>query len=129
VITETGAVIAYDDLPAVSANPVQLMQVFQSLLSNAIKYQNPENTPHVWVSAEARMGEIVFRVKDNGTGFEPEHAESIFAPFKRLHAQGRHSGTGLGLAICRKIVEAHGGRIWAEAKPGQGAIFFFTLPN
>jgi light-regulated signal transduction histidine kinase (bacteriophytochrome) len=129
MIADSNATVLHDDLPTVRADPPQLVQVFQNLLGNAIKYRNAGHEPYIHVSAEKRGDEFVFSVKDDGIGFDPKYAESIFAPFKRLHGRSAYSGTGIGLAICRKIVEGHGGKIWAEAAPGAGATFFFTLPD
>lgn len=128
-VAESKARVVHNDLPTVRADPRQLLQVFQNLLGNAIKYRRPEHTPVIHVSAEKFGGEVVFSVKDNGIGFEPQYAESIFEPFKRLHGQSAYPGTGIGLAICRKIIDAHGGKIWANGTPGRGAVFFFTLPD
>jgi two-component system, chemotaxis family, sensor kinase Cph1 len=98
-------------------------------LSNAIKYRRSTCPPRIHVGFESRKSESLFCVKDNGIGFDPQNAERIFTPFQRLHSQQEYAGTGIGLAICKKIIEAHGGRIWAESAPGQGATFRFTLPD
>jgi light-regulated signal transduction histidine kinase (bacteriophytochrome) len=97
-------------------------------VGNALKYRKPNEQVKIHVSAERQGDEWVISVMDNGIGFDPIHAKSIFAPFKRLHAPGEYSGSGVGLAICRRIVEGQGGRIWAESKPGEGSVFRFTLP-
>jgi two-component system, sensor histidine kinase and response regulator len=128
-IADTDAKVVCNPLPVVRADPSQLLQVFQNLVGNAIKYRKLHRTPEIHVSAEKRPGEIVFSVKDNGIGFDPAQSKNIFAPFKRLHSQSAYPGTGIGLAICKKIVEAHGGKIWAEATPSLGATFSFTLPD
>jgi two-component system sensor histidine kinase/response regulator len=128
-MAESGATITHDVLPAVQAEPSQLAQVFQNLLSNAIKYRRSTCPPRIHVGFESRGGESLFWVKDNGIGFDPQDAERIFTPFQRLHSQQEYAGTGIGLAICKKIIEAHGGRIWAESGQGQGATFLFTLPD
>lgn len=126
-IHETSATITYDPLPRVMADQFQLAQVFQNLISNAIKYRRAE-APRIHISAEADRGEWIFSVRDNGIGFKQEYAERIFGLFKRLH--GREvPGTGIGLANCRKILDRHGGRIWAESKEGYGSTFYFTLPG
>lgn len=128
MIDETGAVVTSEDLPEVTADETQLSQVFQNLIANSLKFRGDE-PPRVHVSAEHGEGGWVFRVKDNGIGFDQEHAERIFQVFQRLHPRGRYDGTGIGLSICRKIVERHGGRIWAESAPGMGATFYFTIPE
>ena len=125
---ETGAAITHDPLPMVRADRAQLVQVLQNLLSNAIKYRKPNERPRIHVSAANQGEEWVFQVADNGIGFESQYAERIFGLFKRLHG-GEYGGSGLGLGICKKIVERHGGRIWANSQPGRGSQFFFTLPK
>lgn len=127
-IAESGAIITHDSLPVVRADPSQLARVFQNLVANGIKYRRSV-APRVHVALTTKENECVFRVIDNGIGFDPQHAERIFSPFKRLHNQREYAGTGIGLAICRKIVEAHGGRIWAESVPKRGSVFSFTLPR
>jgi len=125
-IAESGAVITHDSLPVVRADPSQLARVFQNLLANGIKYRGGK-PPLIHVGLARRENEWVFSVSDNGIGFDPQYAERIFAPFKRLHTRQDYAGTGVGLAICRKIIEAHGGRIWAESVPGHGSMFSFTV--
>ena len=102
--------------------------MFQNLLSNSIKYRHPERTVEIRISAEAREGFWIMSFRDNGIGFEQEYAQRIFGLFKRLH-KNAYPGTGLGLAICQRIVERHGGRIWAIGRPDEGATFFFSLPQ
>ena len=126
-IQDSGAVVIHNPLPTIQGDENQLAQVFQNLISNAIKYRRPDKCPYVHISVSAHPEEWVFQVSDNGIGFEPEYSERIFGLFKRLHGQAAYSGSGIGLAICRKIVERHGGRIWAESEPGNGSRFFFTL--
>lgn len=125
---ESGATVTHDPLPVVSADPLQLGQVFQNLIGNAIKFRS-EEPPRVHVSAERDGKEWVLSVRDNGIGVDPEQAERIFRVFQRLHTREEYPGIGIGLAICKKIVERHGGRIWAEAEPGNGTTFCFTLPD
>jgi len=126
-IEESGATVTSDPLPAVTGDANQLVQLFQNLIGNAVKFRNHER-PLIHVSAKRNGNEWLFSVHDNGIGFEPQFAERIFVIFQRLHAKGDHPGTGIGLAVCKKIVERHGGRIWAEAEPSQGATFYFSIP-
>jgi signal transduction histidine kinase len=100
--------------------------VFQNLISNAVKFSH--GNPRVEVSAKRVEASWWFAVSDNGIGMEPSKAEEIFEPFHRLHGEGAYPGTGIGLAVCERIVEQHGGRIWAESEPGKGSTFRFTLP-
>ncbi len=127
-IKECQATITHDPLPTLQVDRGQMVRLFQNLIGNAVKYRNPNQPPKVHISAEQKGSEWVISIRDNGIGFAPEHASSIFAPFKRLHSAQEYPGTGVGLAICRRIVQAQGGRIWAESEPGQGTTFFFTLP-
>ena len=126
-IEESGALITSDPLPAVMADASQLYQVFQNLISNAIKFRG-EKIPEIYVSAERKKGELIFSVSDNGIGFEEKYAGKIFDIFKRLYPASKYPGSGIGLTICRKIIERHKGRIWAESEPGKGSVFYFTLP-
>jgi signal transduction histidine kinase len=103
--------------------------VFQNLVSNAIKYRDPERTPRVHISALRERGFWRVCVEDNGIGIAPEHQRQIFAIFKRLHSRDRYPGAGIGLALCQTIIEREGGRIWVESSPGKGARFCFTLPE
>jgi light-regulated signal transduction histidine kinase (bacteriophytochrome) len=121
------AIVTHDPLPAVRGDEGQLIQLFQNLVGNAIKFHGPEE-PRIHVSARAQSGEWLFSVADNGIGLDPQYAERIFLMFQRLHNREEYPGTGIGLAICKKIVDRHGGRIWVEGRPGDGCTFFFTLP-
>ena len=127
-IVESGAVIGHAPLPDVIADAAQLGQVFQNLLGNAIKYRRQSEPPRIHIGVERRIGQWEFSVRDNGLGFDPNYSERIFLPFQRLHSRGEYRGTGIGLAICKKIIEAHGGRIWVESEPGIGSVFYFTIP-
>jgi PAS domain S-box-containing protein len=126
-IQEAGATVTHDPLPTVEADDVQLGQVFQNLIVNAIKFRNAA-PPKVHVSAKRQGENWVFSVADNGIGIDPEYAERVFVIFQRLHGREEYPGTGIGLAVCKKVVERHGGRIWAEAAPGGGSVFSFTMP-
>ena len=127
-VEESGASITHDPMPTIQVDRGQMVRLFQNLIGNALKYRKPDQPPKIHVSAEQIGREWVFTVQDNGIGFDPEYVGTIFMPFKRLHQVGEYPGSGVGLAICKRIVESHGGRIWAESKPGEGATFRFTLP-
>lgn len=125
-IRESGANIEHGPLPSLIVDRVQFLQVLQNLISNAIKYRRAE-PPAIRVQAERRGSDWVFSVADNGQGFQPQYAERIFGMFQRLHTR-RVEGTGMGLSIAKKIVERHGGRMWATSAEGAGSTFFFSLP-
>jgi signal transduction histidine kinase len=126
-IQDTQALVSHDDLPEIMADSLQMMQLFQNLIGNGIKFKGAE-PPRVHISAVRNGAGWTFSVRDNGIGFEPQYADRIFAVFQRLHSRDEYQGNGIGLAICRKIVERHKGRIWAESIPGSGATFYFTMP-
>jgi signal transduction histidine kinase len=123
---ETQAVITRDTLPVVWGDATLLTQLYQNLIDNALKFV-ANDPPVIRITAEQRAQQWVFGVQDDGIGLKPEYAEQIFTPFKRLHSHAEYQGTGIGLAICRKTIERHGGTIWVESQPGQGAYFKFTL--
>jgi PAS domain S-box-containing protein len=132
-LEESGGEVVVGPLPTVTGDAGQLEQLFQNLVANALKFRRPGVAPRVEVTAERRGdahggGEWLFAVRDNGIGFEQQFAEQIFVVFQRLHTRAEYPGTGVGLAIVKKIVERHGGRIWAEGAPEQGATFLFTIP-
>jgi PAS domain S-box-containing protein len=124
-----GEVTVTTPMPEVEGDPVQLGQVLQNLIGNAIKFHG-EKPPHLWVSAQRKGADWLFAVRDDGIGIAPEYHERIFVIFQRLHSREEYSGTGIGLAVVKKVVERHGGKIWVESKgvPGEGSTFFFTLP-
>lgn len=126
-IEESGAAVVTDPLPVVMADETQLLQLFQNLLGNAIKFRG-DKAVVVQVGATRCGNDWVFWVRDNGIGIEPQYRERIFQIFQRLHGRGRYPGTGIGLALAKKIVERHRGRIWVESEPGKGSTFYFTLP-
>jgi light-regulated signal transduction histidine kinase (bacteriophytochrome) len=125
-IEETGAEIARDPLPEVQGDLTMLTQLYQNLMSNALKFTGPRR-PLLRLTTAAEGGPTIYGVKDNGIGIEPEHARTVFAPFRRLHGRDEYEGTGIGLAICQRVVERHGGAIWVESSPSEGAHFRFTL--
>ena len=137
-IEQTGAVVEVGELPAVEADPVQMRQLFQNLLSNALKFRREGVPPRVRVSARTFTGAgaedgrgaewCEVAVQDNGIGFDEKYLDRIFALFQRLHGRGQYEGTGIGLAICRKIAERHGGTVTARSTPGEGSTFTVTLP-
>jgi signal transduction histidine kinase len=127
VIDESGAVLSHDPLPRVACPPLELGQLLQNLLGNALKFHAPGKAPRVHVGVERDDEGWRFSVRDNGIGIEARYLDRIFQMFQRLHTADRFEGTGIGLAICRKIVERHGGRLWAESVPGEGSTFFFTF--
>jgi light-regulated signal transduction histidine kinase (bacteriophytochrome) len=127
VIAQSGALVTSEPLPTVVAEQVMLIQVFQNLIANSIKYSG-DRTPRIHIAAERNAEGWLFSVRDNGIGIDPQDADRIFGMFKRLHGPDI-PGVGIGLALCKKVVERHGGRIWVESAIGQGAAFRFTVPS
>jgi hypothetical protein len=127
-IAETNAIVTFDPLPQVMADGIQLTQLFQNLIANAIKFRR-EIPLKIHVGVKKSDENWLFSVSDNGIGIEEQYFEKIFLIFQRLHRRTDYPGTGIGLAICKKIVERHGGKIWLESKPNRGSIFYFTMPQ
>jgi PAS domain S-box-containing protein len=127
-IRKANAVVTNDPLPTVRVDESQMVQLFQNLLANALKFRG-EHSLQIHIGARAEEGRWVVRVQDNGIGIAPQYFERIFQLFQRLHTRKTYPGTGIGLAICKKIVELHGGKIWVESQPGQGATFCFSVPE
>jgi light-regulated signal transduction histidine kinase (bacteriophytochrome) len=127
-ITESVVEVTHDPLPTAMADELQMVQLFQNLIGNAIKFRNKEN-PQVHVSARQEGNEWVFSVRDNGIGIDPQFHDRIFVLFQRLHGREEYPGTGIGLTVSKKIVERHGGRIWLESEQGKGTTFYFTIPS
>ena len=127
-LEQSGAVVTHDPLPEIVADPMQLSQLLQNLMNNAIKFRSDEK-PRIHISAERNETEWVFSVSDNGIGIPAEYSERIFEMFQRLHDKKEYPGTGIGLATCKKIVERHGGRIWVKSEPNKGSTFYFTIPD
>jgi len=127
-IQESEAKITCDPMPTVLGDDVQLCQLLQNLIGNAVKFQPEGVTPEVRIGAERHENTWTFSVRDNGIGIDPQYVERIFVIFQRLHSRNEYEGTGIGLAICKKIAERHGGTIWVESEVGKGATFFFTIP-
>jgi signal transduction histidine kinase len=128
VLSETGAKVEQHNLPLVYADGTQIGQLVQNLIANGIKFRG-SNSPKVAIGANRVSNGWMFYVRDNGIGFDMQFQDRIFLIFQRLHGRDDYAGTGLGLAVCKRIVERHGGKIWAESKEGEGSTFFFTLPD
>ncbi|NEO85719.1 MAG: GAF domain-containing protein [Spirulina sp. SIO3F2] len=127
-IKETQTQITVDEMPMVVADGVQLRQLFQNLIANAIKFRQADVSPQIHIGVERQEDHWLFSVQDNGIGIDPQFNDRIFVIFQRLHTRDEYQGSGMGLAICKKIVECHRGQIWVESQLGQGATFYFTLP-
>lgn len=128
-IEESHAEIICSEMPILLSVQTLLVQLFQNLISNAIKFRKPEINPHIEVCAKEREKDWIFCVRDNGIGIAQEHLERVFIIFQRLHTRQQYEGTGIGLAICQKIVQQLGGKIWVESTQGEGSTFYFTLPK
>ena len=126
-IQEKNALISFAPMPVISGDPVLLTQLFQNLIGNALKFAGKE-PPRIQINARLKTSEWIFSVADNGIGMEAGNLDRIFEIFHRLHSREEYPGTGIGLALCKRIVEIHGGRIWAESEPGKGSVFHFSLP-
>jgi light-regulated signal transduction histidine kinase (bacteriophytochrome) len=126
-IRESSATVTHDKLPTIQGDKTQIGQLFQNLIGNALKYRDGD-APEVHVGCRQDGDQWLFSVRDNGIGFDPQFAQKIFVIFQRLHTKEKYSGTGVGLALCKKIVERHGGKIWAESDVSKGSKFFFTIP-
>lgn len=127
-LLEAAALVHASDLPELAVEQEHLVEIFQQIISNALKYRNSEGPCCITVAAAATGSDCRISVRDNGIGFDPAYSSSIFRIFKRLHSRSAYPGNGIGLAICERIVSHYGGRIWADSRPAEGAIFHFTLP-
>lgn len=127
-LDESQAVVEISEMPILSVDSMQMTQLFQNLISNALKYSHPGVVPHITINAARRKNSWEFTVADNGIGIDKRHFTRIFQVFQRLHTRAEFTGTGVGLAICSKIVDRHHGKIWVESKTGKGSAFIFTLP-
>jgi len=128
-VQEKKGEIKTGDLPKIRADRTKMLQVLENLITNALKFSKPDVPPTIEINVATEANQWLVTVTDNGIGFEPEFGEKIFVIFQRLHSVGTYPGTGIGLAICKRIVEAHGGRIWASSNPGIGSTFSFTIPK
>lgn len=128
-IEDAKAQISVGDLPLLTADATQLTQLFQNLIGNALKFRRAGIAPKIHVGSRRQDDQWLFWISDDGIGFDSAHLDRIFQIFQRLHTRGEYPGTGVGLAVCRKIVERHGGTIWAKSQAGSGSTFYFTLPG
>ncbi len=128
MISENEAVIEWDELPKIDADKTQISMLLSNIISNSIKYRKPDVLPHIRINASSNENEYLFSVTDNGIGIKEEYLEQIFAVFRRLHCVNSIPGTGIGLATCKKIVQRHGGTIWANSTFGEGTTFYFSIP-
>ena len=128
-IEETDAKVTYDPLPEFSGDPVQISQLLENLIANAIKFRQDDVSPRIHVSCHRSESDWQMSVSDNGIGIRPRYQDRIFGMFKRAHKRSKYPGTGIGLTMCSKIVERHGGTIWVESEVGEGSTFYFTIPT
>ena len=127
-IAENNVMISHDPLPSVFVDKNQMVQVFQNLITNAIKFHG-QNPPEINISTQKDKNGWIFTFSDNGIGIKPEHQKQIFEVFKRLHTREQYPGTGIGLSITKKIIKHHGGKIWVKSELGKGTTFYFTIPH
>ena len=127
-IEENNAVITHDKLPIIKGDRKSLIQLFQNLISNSIKYRRKE-TPRIHISVKDEKNQYCFSLEDNGIGIAPDYLKRIFTIFKRLHGIDEYEGSGIGLAIVQKIIYQHSGKIWVESVEGKGSKFYFTIPK
>ena len=127
-LEESRAEIIRGQLPIIRGDAVQLTQVVQNLVGNALKFRRQDVQTRIEIDAQEKDGQWLLSVKDNGIGFDMAHKDRVFTMFKRLHTRSVYPGTGIGLTVCKKIIERHGGKIWAESQLGEGTTFFFSLP-
>jgi light-regulated signal transduction histidine kinase (bacteriophytochrome) len=128
-IVEAGAEITTGQLPVIGGYPVEIKQLFQNLIMNAIKFSKKDISPQIKISVKCTPGNWEFAFADNGIGISKQYNEKIFVIFQRLHTRNEYPGSGIGLSHCKKIVELHKGKIWLESEPGQGTTFYFTIPK
>jgi light-regulated signal transduction histidine kinase (bacteriophytochrome) len=128
-IEENSVQISCEDCPAVMGDEIRLTQLFQNLINNAIKFRKKEEFSRIHISVKQKDDQWLFSIEDNGIGIEREHIQDIFEIFKRLHSQSEYAGSGIGLALCKRIVESHGGNIWAKSDIGKGTTVYFTIPK
>ncbi len=127
-IIETNATITNEPLPVIIADDSQMIQLFQNVISNALKFHGEEE-PHIHISGEAKEEEWIFSVRDNGIGIDSNNFDRIFVIFQRLHTKDEYGGAGIGLAVCKKIIQRHRGKIWVESELGKGSTFYFSIPK
>jgi light-regulated signal transduction histidine kinase (bacteriophytochrome) len=128
-IEANSAQIRCEICPVIMWDEIQLTQLFQNLINNAIKFHKKEDFPCIHISVEQKDDQWLFAVQDNGIGIDREHIQSIFEIFRRLHPQSEYTGSGIGLSLCKRIVESHLGNIWAESEIGKGTTVYFTIPK